>query len=253
MTSVNAAINPTTSKRASKDSALSKQAAPTLLTPLSDIYIIYANYAFHPPSCPVLDYEDFMRVIRGDEEKPGTGPPAEDEPIWTLPCPLVLRQDVSLEAPPESPAKSKSAKQPRQETPYLVQASFRFDPNASMDGAAYLDAGNASEGITTATRGPHHKEHDLVWRSVGLNFSRWVKAERTKRRPKPDTSAAAEAERASKRRKVEEGAAAFGGGRPMSTSIALQGPPYDPRPSVMLPSVVPPSPEQRRRQIMATW
>lgn len=253
MTSVNAAVNSTTSRRASKDSALSKQAAPTLLTPLSDIYIIYTNYAFHPPRCPLLDYEDFMRVIRGDEEKPRTEPPLEDEPVWTLPCPLILRQDISLEAPPETPVKSKSGKQPKQETPYLVQASFRFDPNPSMDAAAYLDAGNSLDGAPTATRGPHHKEHDLVWRSVGLNFSRWVKAERTKRRPKPDASAAAEAERASKRRKVEEGAAAFGGAGPMSASVALQRPPYDPRPSVMLPSVVPPTSEQRRRQIMATW
>ena len=226
---------------------MGKQAAPTLLTPLSDIYIMYSNYAFHPPQCPLLDYEDFMRVVRGDEEKPRTEPPSEDEPVWTLPCPLVLRQDVSIEAPSESAAKSKSAKQPKQEIPYLVQASFRFDPNSSMDAAAYLDAGNTSESATTATRGPHHKEHDLVWRSVGLNFSRWVKAERAKRRPKPDTGAAGETERANKRRKVEEN------GTTPVTITGSQRAPYDPRQSVMLPSVMPPTAEQRRRHIMATW
>lgn len=194
-----------------------------------------------------------MRVVRGDEDPPRMGPAAADEPVWMQPCPLVLRQDVSLE---EEPTTSKSSKQPKQETPYLVQGFFRFDPNPSMDAAAYLDAGNASEGTNTAARGAHHKEHDLVWRSVGLNFSRWVKAERAKRRPKPDASAAAEAERASKRRKVDESAAGSGAARHPTAYPHVPRPPYEgppARPSVMLPSVAPPTPEQRRRQIMVTW
>lgn len=218
------------------------------MTPLADVYALYSKYAFHPPQCPVLSYDEFVAMIRDTGNVQTAAEEAEDEPLWTQPCSLVLRDDIPLDAwkpTAESPAKPKASKPPKQETITLLQASFRFDPSPGMDADAYFAAVN-TETTNASTRGANYKEHDMIWRSVGLNFARWVKAEKAKKRPKVE-SGAGEAERPAKRRKAEERSTVQSGtGAPYTEPSAA-------RASVLVRPVEQVTPEQRRRQVMAMW
>jgi hypothetical protein len=236
---------------------MARYPGPTTMTPLGDVYAMYSKYAFHPPQCPVLSYEEFAGVIRNTGDVQTVREEAE-EPLWTQPCSFVLRDDIPLDAwkpTAESPSKPKASKPSKQETVTLLQAAFRFDPNPGMDAEAYLAAGN-SETTTSSARGANYKEHDTIWRSVGLNFARWIKAEKAKMKPKVE-SGAAEAERPSKRRKAEvtgtQGAPYNAGPSSHPGSRAPYNDPSLARASVMVRPVETITPEQRRRQIMAMW
>lgn len=223
---------------------------------------MYSNYAFHPPQCPILSYEEFLAVIRNDDQAQSAENGSKDEPLWTQPSTWVLREDIPLESwkpTSESPLKAKSSKPPKQETVLLVQASFRFDPNPGVDAEAYLAAGNNSETTNASARGANYKEHDMIWRSVGLNFSRWIKAQKAKMKPKVDaaSNAAGEAERPSKRRKAETGGSSNPGipYTPGASTYPGPRPPYNDsaRASVLARPLDTITPEQRRRQIMGMW
>lgn len=98
----------------------------------------------------------------------------------------------------------------------------------------------------------------MIWRSVGLNFARWVKAEKAKMKPKVEAGAG-EAERPSKRRKAEEtgrtnsGMSHTAGPAPHPGPRAPYNEPSAARASVLVRPVEQVTPEQRRRQIMAMW
>lgn len=285
----------TTSKRNNNKDTTTKRVEATCMTPLSDIYNVYSRYGFHPPSCPVLTFEEFLDLLRNT-----SGSSADPvEPVWNQPTTgLVLRHDIPLDLlrsttttasstataitlPLDSPksAKFETAPPPSSlvadaTSNILVQASFRYSPSEWIDAEPYLATpesqatnptpGQAPAAPTPVTKGKHFKEHDIVWRSVGLNFARWVKAEKAKRTAKVEVAVAnaleVERERERKRQRLEhresnvqrqmqtgglvhQGVGQGGQGHGQGMAQA----------SVFVRPAQPKTPEERRRIIMTAW
>lgn len=280
-------LSTTTSKRNNKDTA-PKHVAATCMTPLSDIYDVYSRYGFHPPSCPMLTLSEFHDLIRNTSVSDLATETSTTEPVWNQPTTgLALRNDIPLDLlrstsstnPPESPKSAKSGNPPpasslaNTTSNVLVQASFRYPPDEWIDAEPYLAPTTESEGTNTApppvTKGKHFKEHDIVWRSVGLNFARWVKAERGKRSAKADLAVAAavevERERETKRRRQEYGQPLvqvqmqMQNGAPVHRVVqGGQGQGQGQGQGMAQASVFarpahPKTPEERRRLIMTAW
>ncbi|KAJ9104660.1 hypothetical protein QFC21_002158 [Naganishia friedmannii] len=276
-------LTTTTSKRSNKDKVNAvKHVEATSMTPLSDIYDVYSRYGFHPPSCPILSFSEFHDLLRNVDEVAAEN--STTEPVWNQPnTGLLLRNDIPLDLlrstpstttlPLESPNPA-TFENPPSASPLtntassvLVQASFRYPPNEFIDAEPYLAPAAETGGTNPTpapavpvTKGKHFKEHDIVWRSVGLNLARWVKAEKGKRTAKAELEVASalgvERERERKRQRLEfgeppvqmqNGGPGVQGGQRQGQGQGMA------QPSMFVRPAQPKTPEERRRIMMTAW
>ncbi|KAJ9113224.1 hypothetical protein QFC22_006063 [Naganishia vaughanmartiniae] len=224
---------------------------------------------------PVWNQPTTGFVLRHDIPLDLLRPTIESTSTIPLPSPQPGKLENTHSALPRGDTTSSSV---------LVQASFRYPPDEWIDPEPYLaltptpppatapsdgttDSGPAAAAASTptpaaapVTKCKHFKEHDLVWRSVGLNFARWVKSERGKRMAAKVEMVVAgdlegERERERKRQRLEyaEQQGRQGGPVPVPVSMPMNGGRQGAQASVFVRPAQVATAEERRRVIMSRW
>lgn len=138
-------------------------------TYLSSVYDVYKSYAYHPPGCPLLEYDDFVDLVRGKENivmrKDGTLWPGDEIEKGYY--------DVTAEVGDWRPSSVAPTSQPKDTSP--------ADPSSSS--SWLLVRASLQLGHKTPV-----KVHEAIWFSVGMG---WRKAKMFNWDPNKVASAAA--------------------------------------------------------------